>query len=554
MIAPLSHVVRLRRSFPTALVPLALVTFLAAALRLYISPRIGLWYDEACTLFLSEYVSNPTHLFNPDYNIDPPLFLIIAWFWRHFLDFFSVVPGTYLYDYLLRLPPIFFSILTVPTVYFAGRSLLAGSPTPSNLGPANGVTPEENKALFFAALLVAISPLQLYYAHELRSYSLFALLGTACLWLFTKALRDNKTSSWALLTLCLVLAFWNHFFAAWFFLCIDVYMLITWSTSRKCYRTWAFWHIVAGLACLPPLYNVYHTSEIVSHITGQWIPAPDVKSLFITFKAFFAGYSPRSWAYWPVFILASLLFCLGVWQLCGKRRALLLLLLWTGLPMIFAFLFWSTQEFSYYEIRLFIASSITASLLVGFGWTHLPRLLRIAAALAVLCFTAPLLADTYNQHFHPLPQHRLGVRHKADNRAAANYIALKGRPGESVFHLSHVTLPSFRVYLNGFPQTHICLGDEQVEGFIGALPNLPLWQHLDMVPVPLYDLDLSMPSFWLIISWWEPFNRPADLTEVERRLKEQFVEIDRHEFFAVSVLHFEKLSSKNKGIEISSAP
>lgn len=521
---------------------LAFITLLAASIRLYISPSIALWYDEACTLLLSDYVSVPLRIFNPDYNIDPPLFLIIAWFWSGFLDLFPVSPGTYVYDYLLRVPTILFSTLAVPVTYFAGKALLVSIPGGSDSRGAAGLGQSEDRALLFASFLVAISPFQLYYAHELRSYSLFGLLGIISLWLFARALHHNRPTSWALLTFVLVLAFWNHFFAAWFVICIDVFLLITWKTSRHLYRTWAFWHVVVGLACIPPLYNAYQTSEIVSQITGQWIPPPDIKSLFITFKTFFAGYSPRSWAYWPIFLVASALCLLSIYGLRRRPRTLLLLLIWTFLPMVLSFLFWRTRTFSYYEIRLFIACGISAAILVGFGWSLLPRIVRVAALLAILTFTFYLSADTYAQRFHPLPEHRLGVRHKAHNRTAANYIEAQGTAQESIFHLSHVTLPAFRIYLPDFTQRHICLGQEQLSGFIGALPNLPLWQHLDMVPVPLANLDLNISSFWVVVSWWEPFNKPGDLTEVENRLRTQFVETDRREFFALTVVHFQKRS------------
>lgn len=518
---------------------LGLITFLAAILRLCILPRIGLWYDEACTLFLSNYAADWRQLFNPDYNNDPPLFLLIILIWRRFLDLFPIQPAGYLYDYLLRLPSILFSILTVPAVYFAGRSILSTAFPRSADETRESAPSGDHPALLFASLLTAVSPMQLYYAHELRSYSLFALLGTLCLWCFAKAARDNRTTSWASLTLCLVLAFWNHFFAAWFFLCIDVYLLLTWRHNFRLYRNWAFWHVAAGIACLPPLYIAYRTSQIVSAITGQWIPAPGIKSLFITFKAFFAGYSPHAWAYWPVFLFMVLFFCLGIWNLRTRRKPLLLLLLWAGLAMVVSMAVWSRRDFSYYEIRLFVWAAIPAALLVGMGWQGLPRFLRSLSLVLILLFTVPLLADTYTQRFHPLPQHRLGVRHKADTRGAANYILQHGTQGESIFHASHVTLPSFRTYLPDDPQKHVCLGYEQLEGFIRAYPNLPLWQHLDMVPLPVAELHIEQRSFWLVISWWEPFERPSDLFQLEGWFQERYLQVDKHELYGITLIHFE---------------
>ena len=515
---------------------LAVITLAGVLLRLCILPSVGLWYDEACTVFLSDYAADLGQLFNPDYNNDPPLFLIIIWLWRQFLEICPLLPGTYLYDYLLRLPPILFGILVVPATYFAGRSLFTGGSTASSGEVQANTVPGIDYALLFGTLLTAISPIQIYYAQELRSYSLFALMGALCLWCFSRACRDNRVSSWALLALCLVLAFWNHFFAVWFFLCIDVYLLLTWRTNRRLYRNWALWHVIAGIACLPPLYVAYHTSRVVSQITGQWIPAPGVKSLFITFKAFFAGYGPQAWAYWPIFLLATLLCCLGVWRLRTCRQPLLLLLLWSSLAMPVSMMLWSLRDFSYYEIRLFIWAAIPAAILAGLGWQALPRLLRAFSLLLILGLTAPLLIDTYAQRVHPLPQHRLGVRHKADTRGAANYVREHGTQGQPIFHASHVTLPSFRVYLPQNPQKHVCLGYEQLEGFIRAYPNLPLWQHLDMVPVPVTELDIQQTSFWLVISWWEPFERPPDILQLERWFYDHCNHTEMHDFYGITLI------------------
>ena len=310
---------------------------------------------RASTLLFSDYAYDLLKLFNSDYNTDPPLFVTDAPLARMVTCFPK--PGTYAYDYLLRLLPAAFSILTVPATFWAGRSLFRYAPLEDCSRNTSGGISFEDKASLFAAFLVAISPLQVFYAHELRCYSLFALSGAVTLWLFTKALYDNKHTSWMLLALCLTLSFWNHFLAAWFFICIDAYLLLTFPYSKQYYLKWAVWHVVAGLACLPVLYLAYQTTEIINNIIYSWIPAPDIKTPFITFKAFFAGYSPRAWAYWPVFLICSGFCVLGAWRLRRHGRPLLLLILWTCLAVAVCAFLWRIRSL-YYEIRLFIGSAI----------------------------------------------------------------------------------------------------------------------------------------------------------------------------------------------------
>jgi hypothetical protein len=522
---------------------LLLITLAGAAVRLAIPGKISLWYDEANTLLFSNYAYDLLKLFNSDYNTDPPLFVLLTRLWHDILVLLPWKPGTYAYDYLLRLLPAVFSILTVPATFWAGRSLFRYAPLQDGSENASGGISIEDKTSLFAAFLVAISPFQVFYAHELRCYSLFGLLGVVSLVFFTNALHDNKHTSWMLLTACLALSFWNHFLAAWFFICIDVYLLLTFPYSKQYYLKWGFWHLVAGLACLPVLYLAWQTTEIINNIIYSWIPAPDIKTPFITFKAFFAGYSPRAWAYWLVFLICSGFCGLGALHLRRHGRPLLLLILWTCLAVAVCAFLWRIRSFSYYEIRLFIGSAISASLLAGLGWAKLPRIARIAAAVVVTALTVPLLADVYAQRIHPVPQHRLGVRHKAENRAATQALARLSSPGEPVFHASHITLSPFRIYLAAHPQKHICLSPEAVDGFIGAYPNQPLWESLDMIPVPVTDLNLNVPSFWLVLSWWEPFEPPQDIINLEHWFQERFTEVDRQSFFAVTLLRFKQQNS-----------
>lgn len=208
--------------------------------------------------------------------------------------------------------------------------------------------------------------------------------------------------------------------------------------------------------------------------------------------------------------------------------------------MVTSAFIWNLRDFSYYEHRLFIWCAIPSAILAGAGWSRLPRLLKIGSVLTIVILTLPLLADTYAQRFHPMPQHRLGVRHKADNRAASAYILKNGIPGEPILHTSHVTLPSFRIYLDAYPQKHICLTPEDVEGFISAYPNATLWENLDMIPIPVNTLDLNVASCWFVISWWEPFESPAYFEEMESRLQEQFNETERQDFFAITLIHYER--------------
>jgi hypothetical protein len=523
---------------------LLLIMLLGTILRLIVSPKISLWYDEANTLSFSTYGYDFLKLFNTDYNTDPPLFVIATRFWHDLIALLPFKPGSYGYDYALRGLPILFSILIIPATFMAGRVLFqkVGVSSGQNAVSSSGIARGDQAALF-AAFLIAISPFQLFYAHELRCYSLFALLSALSLWAFGVALKDNRHRSWMLLALCLTLSFWNHFIALWSFICIDLFFLFRWRSCKKYLGKWMFWQSIAGIFCLPVVYLAFHVTKIVNNILYTWTPAPDLKTPFITFKTFFAGYSPQAWAYWPLFLLCIFLCLLGLWRLRHSLNAFLLLLLWTTLAILCCALLWRIRSFSFYEIRLFIASAISAALLVAFGWSALPRSVAWISAALVIILTTPLLIDSYFPKIHPISQHRLGVRHKGENRHAAMTLEAQGAPDEPVFHSSHFTLPPFRVYLPEREQHYLCLRSDQVEGFVGAYPNPDQWHQLDMIPVPVEQFDLHLPAFWLVVSWWEPFEMPQEVLDLERWFQSNFQETERYSFFAVTLLHFKAKNS-----------
>lgn len=522
------------------LVPLLFIIFLGAVLRLVFFDFRGLWYDEGSTLLLSEYVSNFFPLFNTDYNTDPPLFLIIIYVWRRVIAALGLTLTYFWQDQLLRIVPLFFSVLAIPAVYFATHSILTNlERTDSSETTRDSLALAEHASLL-AALLIAISPLQLYYSHELRNYSLFTLFAAIILWAFSNAIRYNRPFSWALVALFLTLGFWNHFFAAWFFIVLDIFLILTWRSYKHVLKPWLLWHCIAGLACLPPLYLAYHTALIINNIKIAWTPPPDLKTPFITFKALFTGYGPTVWAYWAIFLLAGFLCCLSLWSLRRQQKTLLLLLLWTALPIVVCTIIWRLRSFSYYEIRLFIGSSISAAILAGIGLASLPKLVQRTILLLLIVFTVPLIGDTYAHRIHPVPTHRLGVRYKPENRAAAEYIASHSPPTDPVFHASHVTLTAFKTYLPNRIQKHVCAAEHYVQGFIDAYPSPRLWQNLGLIPVPADTLEFNTNTFWLVISWWEPFEIHPMVYELESWFHERFIEIDRKEFFALTLIRFQK--------------
>lgn len=140
---------------PSAALACAL-TILAAGLRLIDLGRDSLWTDEMHTVSVAgiPYGPEPTswRWTNLLAVTQGPLFMGLLHAW-------SALAGTS--EAALRLLPAFFAIATVPFLLFLGERLL------------------DRRAAAFAALLLAVSPFHVWYAQELRGYSLVILAAVA---------------------------------------------------------------------------------------------------------------------------------------------------------------------------------------------------------------------------------------------------------------------------------------------------------------------------------------------------------------------------------------
>lgn len=167
---------------------LILVTLLGLALRLYGLSDKSLWHDELGTL---TYVTSEggwldtirDPLTTPTIPI-PPLFFLIT---RLFMTLGQSV-------FLLRLPSVLFSALTVPLAYLLGRTLF-----------------DRDVGLLGAALL-AISPLHIRYAQEARSYAMMACLSILGLYLFWRAAEGETRRWWTGFAVVAVLGLYTHLF------------------------------------------------------------------------------------------------------------------------------------------------------------------------------------------------------------------------------------------------------------------------------------------------------------------------------------------------------
>ncbi len=497
------------------------IVLLGVLLRLHGLSTFSLWYDEGCTLMQSEQINLSFSFFNVDTISDPPTLAILVRLWQGILNYFPAVPPcSPCSDALLHLLPCLFSILTVPLTYFTGKVFLK----------------KEVPALI-AAFLCAVSPFQIFYAHELKAYSLYLAITLGALYCFLQILENGKPWHWIGLVTLQTLSMYTHFFAIWNIALFNLFFALTLFQRRGKILKWTVSQLVLVLLILPAVLLASQWAAIYNSITlNSWALRPDLKTAFLTLKTFFAGYGATSFAYWPLFLIGALLFLAGLVLLRRDKNTLLLAVLLTVFPIIANVIIWRMRNFPFYEHRIFIFSCIIVYYVTGLAIMALPHTLLRAGTLALITLcTVPLLQDYYHQNLHPMQTHRMGVRYKVDNRDAAAHIASRWKTGDMIGHASHFTLTPFRKYLPDARQVFLRLSEEELRGFVLSLPAENLWNRYGITPVPAESATKNATRVWFVESWWEPFQHPPSVLNLKAWFDAHFTLTDACVFDGVTV-------------------
>lgn len=153
----------------------AVITLIAAALRFYQLTFNSLWTDEAWTM----YLINQPFFAIPRIDVHPPLF-----YWLEV----GVVKIISTSEFSLRLLPAIFGTMTVPAVYYLGKTVMNW------------------KAGLIASILVMISPVMIHHSQDARCYSLAILL-----FIVTLTLYVQEKKNWYLIAICAAALLWTNY-------------------------------------------------------------------------------------------------------------------------------------------------------------------------------------------------------------------------------------------------------------------------------------------------------------------------------------------------------
>ena len=202
------------------------ITILGISLRFFVLSNLPLSYDEAFDILLSR---------NPDFSVrslaiiegHPPFYFMFSYLWQEISKNL----------YFVRLS----------SLIFGGTSILLTALIVKKLF--------NEKAAYFAALLMAVSPSHVFYSSVARSYSVAITETVLIIYFFIKFINDKKNTF--LLTFLLILGIYTHYFFVIMLIVMNLYLIF----QKKISRRWILINLAIILICSPLIYLISSTPK-----------------------------------------------------------------------------------------------------------------------------------------------------------------------------------------------------------------------------------------------------------------------------------------------------
>lgn len=331
-------------------------------------------------------------------------------------------------EFLLRLPSVIFSTLSILFIYIIGRQLFS---------PKMGL---------YSALLVSFSSFQILWARQARMYSLQVMVELISFIFFLEAIKKNKARDWALFSLFAFLAIFTEFSSIYFISSLFLYGLFHYGKNLFKSRNFGFLLSFLVLASLLStlFFGVLINSGDITIWIG-WIPKPSISSLFQIILSFvsLAIFIPWNFAFKILAAFYLVLGILAIAKLRGLQRTLGILLTF---PIVLSLII----SFAWMPVvldRQLITASFPLILLIAFGIGRLNK--RFLVFVSLLFFISlNLLAVPQSPLLSPLIE--IGSCPREDWRGLGKYLISNIKEGEVILH-SPVHIENFtRFYFNKY--------------------------------------------------------------------------------------------------------
>lgn len=265
-----------------------------------------LWYDEAYSAyFAGRGLAEAIRL--AGYDTTPGLYVVLLHFWRSF--FGDGTPALASLSLLL-------SLAAVPLVYVLAKEFFG------------------RRAGLLAAIFLALNPLHVKFATEVRTYNLLFCLSVLSLIFLRRFLSGRRPADGAGWMMFSVLGLYSHYTFLFFFLLQNLYILFrSRSGGSKELRLWVALLAAGAVACLPlPLSfrrwgDLFSSAGAASYF-GRAFGHGDAFSFLTYFSSLFFGerqFYVESWPAAVISLVAGALAAVGsaamVWRIRSRVGA-----------------------------------------------------------------------------------------------------------------------------------------------------------------------------------------------------------------------------------------
>jgi len=476
MVARLTRATRLHTWLTSG--PLVLVVLGGAALRFVGLAKESVWLDEATSITIARMDLASVVAWAAG-DIHPPLYYLALHLWL----------GLGESEFAVRALSALFGVATVVIVYALARELFG------------------RRVAWLSALLLALSPLHIWYSQETRMYVMVAMLCLLASYVMLLALRRQHICYWAGYVLVSELALYTHYFAL-FVLLFQGLFAVYWlwcNGSKALWRKWLVASLVIGLLFLPWVPILYHQATTGG---GGWVERsvgrPSLRALADTWINFSLGLDTRLY---PVllrrvaYVLFGVCVMFAVFRLGREREreAVLFCLMYVGLPLLAAWLL--SQVKPMYTIRYLLPFLPPYCILVAAGIETLEwKWVRVGVTLFL---TGVLFIGDWNA--------RHTERHP-DWRGLSSYVLEQAGAGDVVLFSPRWNVKPFDYYVQGRVEINM---------------DLPIPVTGDAAQRVVADVARRYERVWLV---WERGHYSDPEGVVKQMLDERFRFVDEQAF------------------------
>lgn len=310
---------------------ISIIIFLGFLLRLYGVTDQSIWFDEALSIYYSQVPLSDVLGLRSN---TPPLYYLLLHFWLQIM-------GNS--EFSTRLLSLFFGTIGIFSIYILGSLIF------------NKITG------IYSALLLAVSPIHIYYSQEIRTYALFFLLTLLSMYFYVKLKEGFSKGSVVGYIVFSVLLIYSHLYGVFILLAqnIDQFIIHNFKQLRK-FKSWILLQLVIIILYIPWLIQL---PEIIATKTYPWIPRPNLLILFPLSYTFTAG---KVFSFYGLFLILVFFYVGFRYPFKSVKKESILLISWLLVPVVIP-LMYSLMFTPVFIIKYAIIASFSLFLIVAYS-------------------------------------------------------------------------------------------------------------------------------------------------------------------------------------------